>query len=73
MKFWEATVPPRIGRWISKDPEAYSYLPDSVARFPSGEEMLHRLENVGLLRTRFRKLTGGVASLYEGVKDGRDT
>lgn len=69
MRLWEATVPPRIGRWISGDPEAYAYLPDSVARFPSGEEMLRRLETAGLSRTSFRRLTGGVASLYEGVKE----
>lgn len=69
MRWWEATVPPRLGKWISGDPEAYAYLPDSVARFPSGEKMLARLEAAGLSRTQFRRLTGGVASLYEGVKE----
>lgn len=68
MGWWEATVPPRVGAWVSGDSEAYSYLPDSVARFPSGEEMLGHLRRAGLEETSFRALTGGVASLYEGVK-----
>lgn len=69
MRWWESTVPPRIGRWISGHSEAYSYLPDSVARFPSGQEMLARLKTAGLSQTRQRRLTGGVASLYEGMKE----
>jgi len=69
MRFWEARVLPRLGGWISRDPEAYSYLPDSVARFPSGGDMLRRLEVAGLTRTKSRALSGGIASLYEGVKE----
>ncbi|MCD4749652.1 MAG: ubiquinone/menaquinone biosynthesis methyltransferase [Thermoanaerobaculales bacterium] len=67
MRWWVRTVPPRVGRWISGDPEAYRYLPDSVSTFPSGEDMCVLLTKLGLTTVRARALTGGVATLYEGV------
>jgi len=69
MRWWASVVPPRVGAWISGDREAYAYLPDSVSRFPAGEEMLGRLRLAGLKETSFRLLTSGVASLYEGSRE----
>ena len=71
LRWWVRTVPPRIGRWISGDPEAYTYLPDSVGAFPSGEEMSGRLREIGFARVEVQALTGGVATLYEAVKGER--
>jgi demethylmenaquinone methyltransferase / 2-methoxy-6-polyprenyl-1,4-benzoquinol methylase len=64
--WWARTVPPRIGRWVSGDPEAYSYLPASVSTFPEGAAMARSLETAGLAPVSVRPLTGGVVSLYEG-------
>jgi demethylmenaquinone methyltransferase / 2-methoxy-6-polyprenyl-1,4-benzoquinol methylase len=64
--WWARTVPPRIGRWVSGDPEAYSYLPASVSTFPEGATMARRLAAAGLAPVLVRPLTGGVVSLYEG-------
>jgi demethylmenaquinone methyltransferase/2-methoxy-6-polyprenyl-1,4-benzoquinol methylase len=64
--WWVRTVPPRVGRWISGDPEAYSYLPASVSTFPEGGVLLRGLEAAGLCDVSVSPLTGGVASLYEG-------
>ena len=64
--WWARNVPPRIGRWVSGDPEAYSYLPASVNSFPEGGDMCRMLENAGLENVEVQRLTGGVASLYEG-------
>lgn len=64
--WWARTVPPRIGRWVSGDPEAYSYLPASVSTFPEGAAMARSLETAGLAPVSMRPLTGGVVSLYEG-------
>jgi demethylmenaquinone methyltransferase/2-methoxy-6-polyprenyl-1,4-benzoquinol methylase len=66
-RWWVRNVPPRVGRWISGDPEAYSYLPDSVEAFPEGAALCAVLENVGLEEVVARPLTGGVATLYEGT------
>jgi len=73
LEWWVRTVPPRIGRVLSGDPEASSYLPASVNSFADSEEMCRRLVEAGLDDVRARPLTGGVASLYEGTRrDGND-
>jgi demethylmenaquinone methyltransferase/2-methoxy-6-polyprenyl-1,4-benzoquinol methylase len=64
--WWVRTVPPRIGRWLSGDLEAYSYLPASVSTFPEGAAMIGGLEATGLVSVSVRPSTGGVVSLYEG-------
>ena len=68
LRWWVRTVPPVVGRWLSGDAEAYSYLPASVGLFPDRQEMAERLRAAGLVRVDARSLTGGVATLYEGVK-----
>lgn len=68
LAWWVRTVPPRVGRLISGDPEAYEYLPASVRTFPDSGDMCRTLAGVGLERVQARALTGGVASLYEGIK-----
>ncbi len=68
LRWWVRTVPPRLGRWISGDPDAYTYLPDSVSLFPHGEGMCKALSVAGLSEVTARPLTAGVASLYEGIK-----
>jgi len=66
--WWVRNVPPRVGRWLSGDAEAYDYLPASVSLFPEGRAMCRGLEDVGLAEVTVRPLTGGVASLYEGTR-----
>jgi len=66
--WWVRTVPPRVGRILSGDAEAYSYLPASVSSFADGAEMCRRLSDAGLDQIMARRLTGGVASLYEGTR-----
>jgi len=70
--WWVRTVPPRVGRWLSGDAEAYDYLPASVSLFPEGRDMCRKLEGVGLEDVSVRPLTGGVASLYEGTRPLED-
>ena len=59
---------PTIGAWISKDKEAYSYLPKSVNAFPSGEKFLKELEQVGFKNCQHFPLTFGIVSLYTAIK-----
>ncbi len=65
---WARIVPPLIGRIVSGDSEAYAYLPASVDRFPDTSTMCSLLVDAGLTRVRGTRLTGGVATLYEGWK-----
>jgi demethylmenaquinone methyltransferase/2-methoxy-6-polyprenyl-1,4-benzoquinol methylase len=66
--WWIRRVPPRVGRLVSGDREAYSYLTESVASFPDGIEMCGILERLGARPLDPRRLTGGVATLYEATK-----
>jgi demethylmenaquinone methyltransferase / 2-methoxy-6-polyprenyl-1,4-benzoquinol methylase len=66
--FYFRNVLPLIGKLFSKDKEAYLYLPDSVMKFPDNEEFIQLLIQAGFSDTRQVKLTGGVASIYTGIK-----
>ena len=61
-------VLPTIGAWISKDKSAYSYLPESVDAFPSGEKFIVELKNVGFKDCKHIPLTFGIVSLYIAIK-----
>ena len=66
--FYFRNILPLFGRFFSKDKDAYRYLPDSVMKFPDNEEFLKLLNRAGFSGTRQIKLTGGVASIYTGIK-----
>jgi len=62
-------VVPRIGRWLSPDPDAaYSYLPASTAEFPQGEAFAELMRGAGLQQVAIRPLTLGSVTLYVGQK-----
>lgn len=66
--FYFTAILPRLGRWMSRDATAYTYLPDSVNAFPDGEDFLKRLQQNGFKNTACYPLTFGISSLYVGVK-----
>jgi demethylmenaquinone methyltransferase/2-methoxy-6-polyprenyl-1,4-benzoquinol methylase len=66
--FYFTNILPFFGKLFSKDKSAYSYLPDSVMKFPDNDDFLRLLVNAGFSDTRQIKLTGGVASIYTGIK-----
>ncbi len=66
--WWVRTVPPRVGRWISGDPEAYSYLPTSVGAFVDADELCAILGRLGLDHVSAVAMTGGVCTLYEATR-----
>ena len=57
-------VLPRIGRLISRDRDAYSYLPASVAQFPSDEAFAAWLREAGFVDVRYNALVFGAVYLY---------
>lgn len=66
-RFYFKRILPRIGRFVSRTP-AYSYLPASVERFPSPEELLQRMQAAGLDGVSWTPYTFGIAGLYRGTK-----
>jgi len=66
--FYSRVVLPAIGALISGSREAYSYLPESVAKFPRAEELRRMFEDAGFVKAEFELLTGGIAALHIGEK-----
>ena len=67
-RFYFHRIMPLIGRTVSKDSEAYTYLPKSVDAFPEGPAFLEILKNAGAREATARPLTGGIATLYYARK-----
>lgn len=63
-RFYFHRVMPAVGRSVSKDSAAYTYLPKSVEAFPEGEAFLQLLRSAGGRECTAEALTGGIASLY---------
>lgn len=66
-EFYFSTILPRIGGMVSGSRAAYTYLPDSVSKFPEQEELADLMKNCGFSDVRFQNLTGGVAAIHVGV------
>jgi len=66
--FYSNSILPLIGRLVSKDRAAYSYLPESVQAFPDGPDFLRIFEQAGFTQTRWIPLTFGICSIYLGKK-----
>ena len=66
--FYFKNILPNIGKLISKDSRAYTYLPDSVNAFPYGEKMKNILLNLGFSKVEYKKLTFGIATIYKATK-----
>lgn len=66
--FYSKYLIPFFGRLISKDKSAYTYLPESVAAFPEGQEFLDILTKVGYKNVRAHLVSGGIATIYLGDK-----
>lgn len=66
--FYFRRILPGIGRKVSGDPSAYTYLPESVMSFPDNEKFLDLLTMAGFTRVRQERLSGGIASIYTGFR-----
>lgn len=59
---------PRIGGMISKDKQAYTYLPDSVEEFPAPKRFAEILKGVGFKSVKLRSQSFGIAYIYDATK-----
>lgn len=57
-------VIPLLGKCISKDNSAYTYLPESIHAFPQGEVMQEVIRKAGFSEVSFKRLTFGICTLY---------
>lgn len=66
--FYTNQIIPFVGRLISKDVRAYSYLPESIAAVPQGDEMLQLMRDAGFKHCKFKQLTFGTCTIYTAIK-----
>ena len=66
--FYFTHILPRVGRAVSSDSAAYTYLPESVQAFPDGDDFLQVLNRIGYKNTRCNALTFGISSIYSATK-----
>jgi len=66
--FYFHQICPMIGKWITGDRSAYTYLPQSVKVFPEGKKFTALLDQTGFRQTQCKPLTFGIATLYTGIK-----
>jgi demethylmenaquinone methyltransferase/2-methoxy-6-polyprenyl-1,4-benzoquinol methylase len=64
---WFDRVVPALGR-VAGDPDAYTYLPSSVRRFPGPEELAARMAATGLDDVRWILTAGGIIAIHVGTK-----
>jgi demethylmenaquinone methyltransferase/2-methoxy-6-polyprenyl-1,4-benzoquinol methylase len=64
--FYSRRILPVIGGAISGSRDAYTYLPESVRKFPRAEELAEMMRRAGFAEVEFEYLTGGIVALHLG-------
>jgi demethylmenaquinone methyltransferase / 2-methoxy-6-polyprenyl-1,4-benzoquinol methylase len=64
---WFRRAVPVLGRLASRDATAYTYLPESVLRFPRPDELKRLMEQAGLCNVRYEILAGGIIALHHAI------
>lgn len=66
--FYKKVIMPSIGKLVSRDGSAYSYLPDTMDKVPQGKDMAAIFEKAGFKEVRFHRLAFGMCMLYTARK-----
>jgi len=66
--FFSTRMLPWIGGLVSGSREAYSYLPESIRKFPNADELAAQMQSSGFARVDFERMAGGAVALHIGRK-----
>jgi len=66
--FYSLKLLPRIGGWLSGNPGAYTYLPESIRAFPDQPRLAEEVRLAGFEQVTWRNLSGGIVALHVGKK-----
>ncbi len=66
--FWSFNIMPEIGEKITGNKEAYTYLVESIRKFPTQAELSLMFTDVGFSRVKYRNLSNGLVALHSGWK-----
>jgi demethylmenaquinone methyltransferase/2-methoxy-6-polyprenyl-1,4-benzoquinol methylase len=64
---WFDRIVPLLGK-LASDPDAYTYLPESVRSFPSPQALAAKMDVAGLKRIRWTILAGGIVAIHSGTR-----
>jgi demethylmenaquinone methyltransferase/2-methoxy-6-polyprenyl-1,4-benzoquinol methylase len=67
-QFYFLRVLPRLGGMVSGSRAAYTYLPDSVSKFPDQKKLAELFAETGFANVRYSNLTGGIAAIHTGIR-----
>jgi demethylmenaquinone methyltransferase/2-methoxy-6-polyprenyl-1,4-benzoquinol methylase len=59
---------PRIGKWITGDPDSYQYLVESIRVHPDQEDLKSMMQDAGYSNCSYHNLMGGIAAIHKGFK-----
>lgn len=62
--FFSTKVLPTVGGMISGSRDAYSYLPESIGKFPGAEDLAAQMRQAGFSHVEFDRMTGGAVALH---------
>jgi len=65
---WFDKIVPKLGGWISGDPSAYAYLPESVKEFVAPGELAAIIGRNGLQNVTWECVAGGIITLHRGIR-----
>lgn len=69
-RFYSAAILPLVGKIVSGEKDAYSYLPESVKSFPAGDDFIRLMKESGFADCEGKPLTFGIVTIYSGKKAG---
>ncbi|HWQ54339.1 MAG TPA: class I SAM-dependent methyltransferase [Bryobacteraceae bacterium] len=64
--FYSRRILPAIGGALSGSRDAYTYLPESVRKFPAPDELAAMMRAAGFAAVTWRRMTGGIVALHTG-------
>jgi demethylmenaquinone methyltransferase/2-methoxy-6-polyprenyl-1,4-benzoquinol methylase len=65
--FYSHRILPVIGGALSGNRDAYTYLPESVRKFPTADDLAGEMRRAGFRQAGYEYLTGGIVALHLGV------
>ena len=66
--FYSFYIMPVFGQWLVGSRQAYTYLPESIRKFPKPDALKKMLEGIGFKDVAYKKLTNGIAVIHVGTK-----
>jgi demethylmenaquinone methyltransferase/2-methoxy-6-polyprenyl-1,4-benzoquinol methylase len=64
--FYSRAILPTIGGMLSGSKDAYTYLPESVRKFPEADRLANQMRDAGFVNVRFERMTAGIVALHLG-------